>query len=103
MSKIFIVPSIVRHLLLSIIFILSIAHASEKISDDINPDKAKPAVQKIKIIIQTMQARELDYFHTTKAFIENFSNPKLLLNDRFNIIDPFWSNCRVNNTSLKKR
>lgn len=89
--KYFSFSSYLKTLFLSMSLIGSTTQASEIIDCPINLDKGTRAVQKVKRIFETMQARESDYVTITEAFVNKFSDPKCDLKEKFDIIDPFWS------------
>jgi len=48
------------------------------------------ATQKVKKILENMQARKKDYMSVTEAFIKKFSDPNMAINEKIEVIDPIW-------------
>lgn len=79
----------------------SILHASDPAIHSIDLNQTYKAVQKVKLIFQTMQAREKDFVAAHEAFIAKLKDPDSNMTEKLDFIDPFWSSFKGNQGSCE--
>ncbi|MBA4750222.1 MAG: hypothetical protein H2057_06355 [Alphaproteobacteria bacterium] len=87
-------PSFVSRLRLACVSVclsLTAVQACELPMAEIDPAKARRAVQKAKAILQTIQAREKDSGAVFEIFAEKFKNPDTCPKDAFELVGPVWT------------
>ena len=83
--------SCVRLACVGVCLSLTAVQACELPVTEIDPAKARRAVQKAKAILQTIQAREKDSGAVFEIFAEKFKNPDTCPKDAFELIAPVWT------------